>query len=272
MNVAEILKAIKKAVSPTDWEDILKDAADGDSDGDADDSADGGSDDGDADDKDKEKKMADAAKAGKKPYGDVAYADPKNSKYPIDTAEHVRAAWSYINMDKNQKGMSPAEISAIKGRIVAAWKDKIDPKGPPEAMKAAAIEGQGALVQKAEATIVKANDEDRIVYGWASVATVNGEPVTDLHGDQVTMSFLKDLGHDLIRKTRASKWEHEGPVKNEIVELLVFDNALQKALRIDLGREGLFVGIHVPDDADWQMAKSGNWELSIAARAGYEEI
>ena len=52
MNVAEILKAIKKAVSPTDWEDILKDAADGDSDGDADDSADGGSDDGDADDKD----------------------------------------------------------------------------------------------------------------------------------------------------------------------------------------------------------------------------
>ena len=36
-----------------------------------------------------------------KPYGDVKYADPKNGKYPIDTAEHAKAAWAYINMPKN---------------------------------------------------------------------------------------------------------------------------------------------------------------------------
>lgn len=56
----------------------------------------------------------------KKPYGDVRYADPKNGKYPIDTEAHVRAAWSYINMPKNQKGYSSEELSAIKGRIKAA--------------------------------------------------------------------------------------------------------------------------------------------------------
>jgi HK97 family phage prohead protease len=58
----------------------------------------------------------------KKPYGDVAYADPKNGKYPIDTKEHVKAAWSYINMPKNEKEYSDSELAEVKGRIEAAAK------------------------------------------------------------------------------------------------------------------------------------------------------
>jgi HK97 family phage prohead protease/HK97 family phage major capsid protein len=74
----------------------------------------------------------------KKPYGDVAYADPGyqsdgKPRYPIDTEEHIRAAWSYINKPENQKPYTAAQVSRIKGRIVAAWKAKIDPKGPPGA-------------------------------------------------------------------------------------------------------------------------------------------
>jgi hypothetical protein len=34
---------------------------------------------------------------GERKYGDVQFADPVNNKYPVDTPEHVRAAWSYIN-------------------------------------------------------------------------------------------------------------------------------------------------------------------------------
>src|SRR5690348_17020468 len=36
-------------------------------------------------------------KEGEHKYGNVEYADTTNKKYPIDSAEHVRAAWSYIN-------------------------------------------------------------------------------------------------------------------------------------------------------------------------------
>lgn len=60
--------------------------------------------------------------AADKPYGDVAYADPKNNKYPIDTKAHAQAAWSYINQARNQKGYTPDEIAAIKARIKAALK------------------------------------------------------------------------------------------------------------------------------------------------------
>ena len=60
----------------------------------------------------------------KKPYGDVTYADPKNGKYPIDTEEHARAAWAYINMPKNAAmyPMGGVTLSEVKGRIRAACK------------------------------------------------------------------------------------------------------------------------------------------------------
>jgi HK97 family phage prohead protease len=59
-----------------------------------------------------------------KPYGDVAYADPKNGKYPIDTAAHAKAAWSYINMPKNAAmyPLNGVTLAEVKARIVAACK------------------------------------------------------------------------------------------------------------------------------------------------------
>lgn len=57
-----------------------------------------------------------------KPYGDVEYADPKNGKYPIDTAEHVRSAWSFINRPKDADEYSAEELAEVKDRIKKAAK------------------------------------------------------------------------------------------------------------------------------------------------------
>ena len=59
---------------------------------------------------------------GEHEYGDVAFADPVNNKYPIDTAEHVRAAWSYINHTDNASKYGKDEVKTIKGRIKRAAK------------------------------------------------------------------------------------------------------------------------------------------------------
>jgi hypothetical protein len=72
-------------------------------------------------------------KEGESTYGDVAFADPTNKKYPIDTEAHIRAAWNYINKPKNAAKYSPKDVQAIKARIVAAWKKVIDKDGPPKA-------------------------------------------------------------------------------------------------------------------------------------------
>ena len=61
-------------------------------------------------------------KEGLREYGDVTFADPVNHKYPIDSAEHVRAAWSYINHQDNAAKYDADEVKTIKGRIEKAAK------------------------------------------------------------------------------------------------------------------------------------------------------
>jgi hypothetical protein len=63
--------------------------------------------------------------AEKAPYGDVAYADPgyqsdKQKRYPIDTADHARAAWSYINKASNASAYSSDDLAKVKAKIRAA--------------------------------------------------------------------------------------------------------------------------------------------------------
>jgi HK97 family phage prohead protease len=65
--------------------------------------------------------------ADKEPYGDVEYADPgyqsdKQKRYPINSHDHVKAAWSYINKGDNASKYSSEQLAHIKGRIKAAAK------------------------------------------------------------------------------------------------------------------------------------------------------
>ena len=61
-------------------------------------------------------------KEGIREHGDVRFADPVNNKYPIDSEEHVRAAWSYINHKDNAAEYDKDEAALIKKRIKAAAK------------------------------------------------------------------------------------------------------------------------------------------------------
>ena len=61
-------------------------------------------------------------KEGLHEYGDVKFADPVNNKYPIGTAEHVRAAWSYINHKDNAAKYDADDVKTIKDRIKRAAK------------------------------------------------------------------------------------------------------------------------------------------------------
>ena len=51
-------------------------------------------------------------KEGLREYGDVEFADSTNKKYPIDTPEHIRAAWTYINHKDNAAKYDADEVKA----------------------------------------------------------------------------------------------------------------------------------------------------------------
>lgn len=88
-------------------------------------------------------------------YGDVKYADPgyqddKKPRYPIDNEQHIRAAWNYISRESNANMYDADQVERIKGRVVSAWKEHIDDKGPPSAEKMAAFGDLSKAVESEE--------------------------------------------------------------------------------------------------------------------------
>lgn len=61
-----------------------------------------------------------SSETGEHKYGNVEFADTTNKKYPIDTPEHIRAAWSFINHKDNAAKYDADEVKIIKERIKRA--------------------------------------------------------------------------------------------------------------------------------------------------------
>ena len=64
-------------------------------------------------------------------FADPGYLKDRKKRCPLDTEAHIRAAWGYFHHPKNQAPYTADQLAQIKARIVAAWKVKIDKKGPP---------------------------------------------------------------------------------------------------------------------------------------------
>jgi hypothetical protein len=123
---------------------------------------------------------------------------------------------------------------------------------------------QTNLVKTGE--IAKLDDERHVVWGWASVYAEKGQVVTDHQDDQLDEDTVVTAAHEFIRNERIGKMMHAGEQVGEIVESIVFTKDLQKALGIDLGKEGWLIGMHVSDPAVWSRVKSGELKsFSIGA-------
>lgn len=55
-------------------------------------------------------------------FADPGFQGDKQKRYPLDSEEHVRAAWSYINMPKNARKYDPSDLAKVKARIKTAAK------------------------------------------------------------------------------------------------------------------------------------------------------
>lgn len=123
------------------------------------------------------------------------------------------------------------------------------------------------------AIINKIDDEKRLVYGWASIVEENGNPVTDHQGDIINPAELAKAAHEYMIQSRMAKVMHTGSKRGELVESLVLTKDVQKALGIDLGKVGWFVGFKINDDETWNRVKKGELKMfSIGGRGKREQI
>lgn len=125
--------------------------------------------------------------------------------------------------------------------------------------------------QHTPAKIFKVDPERRMVYGWASVATVDGQPLTDRQQDIIAVDDLRDAAHDFMKRRVLNRMHEPTSDIGDIRESIVFDKSLQEALGIDLGCEGWFVGAKVEDSATWDRVRSGELRAFSIEGSGSRE-
>ena len=69
---------------------------------------------------------------GDRKFNKVKFADSVHKKFPIDTPEHIKAAWDAIH-DKRHNEKYPKEVmQAMEQKIINAWVRHISIEGPPQ--------------------------------------------------------------------------------------------------------------------------------------------
>ena len=126
--------------------------------------------------------------------------------------------------------------------------------------------------------IAKANDEERLAFGWASVAErANGETVVDWQEDIVEMEELERAAYDFVQFYREGSEMHErgGFDIGILVESMVFTAEKMALLNIPEGTipYGWWVGFRVMDDDVWAKVKDGTYSMfSIEGEAVREKV
>ena len=143
-----------------------------------------------------------------------------------------------------------------------------------EALRAIVAEVIGkSMTKNIEGKILKTDDEQRMVYGWASVITEKGEPVVDRQDDMIEADTLVKAVNEFMEHVRVGKAMHVGEQVGTVVHSLPITKEIGDSLGIQSDREGWVVAYKVFDDDVWAMVKSGELAaFSIGGKAIKEEI
>lgn len=125
---------------------------------------------------------------------------------------------------------------------------------------------KGTSVSEMTSKVLKFDDEERLVYGWASVITEGGEPVVDRQGDVIKAPALTKAVTKFMEEVRVGKAMHEGEQIGQVIHSWPVTDEIAKSVGIESDREGWLVAFKVYDDEVWNKVKSG--ELSAFSIGG----
>ena len=191
---------------------------------------------------------------------------------------------THVSDYNGQAVFMPAEsheayLAYYSGKELEEGEYQEEPEGPSvdrlEALRAIVAEviGKKMINTNIEGKILKTDDEQRMVYGWASVVTEKGEAVVDRQGDVIEVGTLVKAVNEFMEHVRVGKAMHVGDQVGVVVHSLPITKEIGDALGIQSDREGWVVAYKVFDDDVWAMVKSGELAaFSIGGRAIKEEI
>lgn len=114
--------------------------------------------------------------------------------------------------------------------------------------------------------ITKADEDKRLVFGWANIATrANGEVIQDWQDDIVDPEDLEEAVYEYVLNFRDSGEQHNPDLrkKGRMVESVVFTDEKLEAMGIPKGTVplGWWIGFYVDDDTAWEKIKNGTYKM-----------
>jgi len=128
-----------------------------------------------------------------------------------------------------------------------------------------------ALALVLEARIAKSDDEQRRIWGYASIAVMkNGVQLIDLQGDAIDIEDLAAGWYDYVKESGALNFQHQGPVRGRLIEAVVFtpEKLALWGLEPDALPLAAWVGYEVDTPEDYHVLKDlGFFMFSIEGEA-----
>lgn len=119
--------------------------------------------------------------------------------------------------------------------------------------------------------VTKVSEELGLVFGWAIVSTVDGQPYFDLQGDHIPDATVLKASTEFMASLRVAKEMHVGGARGEVIHSMPLTAEVAAAFGITCKRTGLMIAMR-PDAEMLAKFKSGELRgFSIGGRRGDDE-
>lgn len=108
--------------------------------------------------------------------------------------------------------------------------------------------------------VLKVDEEQRLVWGWASVTAINGETIIDKQGDIIEPRTLEKAATEFMLGARNGLTMHKGKPTTTIVHSMLFIEDVKKAFGIESPYEGWLIAVKVHCDETWARVKEGHFK------------
>tara|TARA_R110002020_G_scaffold148803_3_gene324876 strand:+ start:1055 stop:1474 length:420 start_codon:yes stop_codon:yes gene_type:complete len=121
--------------------------------------------------------------------------------------------------------------------------------------------------------ITKMDEEQRMIYGYASICTKGEEYIVDRQGDIIAPEVMEKAATEFMLGARNGLTMHKGEPTTTIVHSMPLTKSIKESLGIESDNEGWAIAVKVHCDDTWDAAKSGQFTgFSIGGRATKREI